>query len=85
MKQKSKVSLEGGSKAEPDKTAMNFEIQNRSIRLKWFKYDTMTAVLTTLGLLVTCFQRYQAIYLLKNECIENGVDACLQRMRFNRY
>lgn len=73
---KSENSESSSSKAPKDRTAMNFEIQNRKIRLKWFKYDTITAMLTFAGLVTVCIGKYHAIYLLKNECLEKTLSGC---------
>ena len=65
--------------------AMKFEKENRRIKMLWFKYDTITAVLTMSGLVTICFQKYLAILRLKNECLEFGFDYCHKRMTEERY
>ena len=65
--------------------AMKFEKENRRIKMLWFKYDSITTVLTMTGLVVLCFQKYFAINRLKKECLEYGFEHCRNRMYEERY
>lgn len=53
--------------------------------MQWFKYDTITAMLTFAGLVTVCIGKYHAIYLLKNQCLKEGVAGCHDTMLNKRY